>query len=114
VPKYNALKSTEQETWTLKENVSENILLCVFRQKGFLYMYKQNKTYFADADAIPSKYTRITGYEKQKESSLSAKQHTERPNVISCTFMYNFVHVFPTWFPPPPSSANQLGKIQAY
>ncbi len=77
-------------------------------------MYKQNKTYFADADAIPSKYTRITGYEKQKESSLSAKQHTERPNVISCTFMYNFVHVFPTWFPPPPSSANQLGKIQAY
>jgi hypothetical protein len=67
-------------------------------------MYKQNKTYFADADAIPNKYAFITGYEK-KDSSLSAKQHKERHNVLSCTCMYNFVHVFPAWFLSP-SSAN--------
>ncbi len=35
------------------------------------FIYKQNKTYFADADAIPSRYTFITGYEKKEKFSFS-------------------------------------------
>ncbi len=89
---------------TKRKCFREHLALCTYLDRKD-FIYKHNKTYFADADAIPSKYTFITGYEKQKESSLSAKQHTERPNGISCTFMYNFVHVFPTWFLSP-SSAN--------